>query len=244
MAFKIHVIDVQNNLQNYIWLIEDIYSKNTVVIDPTEADLVIAHCQKFGLNPTQIWLTHWHKDHVGGVPTLKLYYPSLEIYAPQKEQHRLPFESTALKDSSHFNFEQLNINVIETIGHTLGHIVYFVPQLESLFVGDTLFAMGCGRVFEGTHQQMFQAMQKFNTFANTTKIYCAHEYTYANSKFALSIEPDNYVLQERAEQIEYMHLLHQNTLPTTIGLEKQTNPFLRAKTAEEFSRIRILKDIF
>lgn len=241
-SFKVHYIDVQNDLANYIWLIENTYTKDAVIIDPTEADLVIEYCQTYGLKPQQIWLTHWHKDHIAGVPQLIEAYKTLQVYAPAKELHHFPFKTIALNHKDCFKFSTLEIEVLHTPGHTIGHIVYHLPSLKTIFTGDTLFALGCGRIFEGTYAQMYESLQMLNALPLETKIYCTHEYTLSNAKFALTIEPDNFLLQERLEWIEQLRSLGQITLPTTLSLEQATNPFLRAKNLETFTHIRQLKD--
>lgn len=242
--FKVHAIDVENDLANYIWLIENTYTKDAVIIDPTEADLVVEYCQTYGLKPQQIWLTHWHKDHIAGVPELTEYYKHIQVYASAKEMRHFPFKIHPLEHQNHIQFSELNIEVLHTPGHTLGHIVYYIADLEIVFTGDTLFALGCGRIFEGTHAQMYQSLQMLNSLPLQTKIYCTHEYTLSNAKFALTIEPDNFLLQERLEWIQQLRNLGQSTLPTTLSLEQATNPFLRAKDLETFTRIRQQKDSF
>ncbi|WP_343595985.1 hydroxyacylglutathione hydrolase [Acinetobacter sp.] len=240
--YQIHVIDVKNNLQNYIWLLEHTTTHDVVVIDPTESQLVFDYCQQHQLNICQVWLTHWHKDHIGGVPDLLAKYPHLPVYGPRDELSKIPFISHPVHDEQTFSFHELEIEVIAVPGHTLGHIIYYTDFLESAFVGDCLFAMGCGRVFEGTYQQMFHSLNRIAALPEHTKLYCAHEYSLSNAKFALSIEPHNVALQERAEHIEYLRYLDKITLPTTIAEELETNPFLRAESHEEFARIRKLKD--
>lgn len=240
--FKIHVIDVENSLQNYIWLLEDTKTREVVVVDPTEGEIVIEYCKNNYLKIKQVWLTHWHKDHTAGVPKLLEFDASLPIYGPQLEEKKIPFLSKLLQHQDQFNFNHFNIEVLATPGHTLGHIVFYIPSINCVFVGDTLFAMGCGRVFEGTHTQMYHSLQLLAKLPNITQVYCTHEYTLSNAKFALSVEPDNFILQERVEHVEYLRLLNKITLPTTIALEKETNPFLRAESIESFSNLRTLKD--
>lgn len=149
MPFKIHCIDVKNNLQNYIWLLEHTDSKQVVAVDPTEAGLVQEYCQQHGLELAQIWLTHWHKDHIGGVPEL-IQDKNIPVYGPREELSKIPFISHPLEHEDEFAFHGIEVSIISVPGHTLGHIVYFIDALDVLFCGDTLFAMGCGRVFEGT----------------------------------------------------------------------------------------------
>ncbi|ANF83102.1 hydroxyacylglutathione hydrolase [Acinetobacter sp. NCu2D-2] len=243
MSYKIHCIDVKNQLQNYIWLLEHTPSGDVIAVDPTEAKLVQDYCSEHQLKLKQIWLTHWHKDHIGGVPEL-IAELDIAVLGPQAEQEKIPFMSHALNHEGLFQFHDLNIEVIAVPGHTLGHIVYFIDEIDTLFCGDTLFAMGCGRVFEGTYEQMYNSLNRLAALPPRTQVYCTHEYTLSNAKFALHVEPENVAIQERYEQVERMRLLGQCTLPSQIEIELQTNPFLRANDVEEFTRLRQLKDNF
>ncbi|WP_436916999.1 hydroxyacylglutathione hydrolase [Acinetobacter schindleri] len=243
MPFKIHCIDVKNNLQNYIWLLEHTDSKQVVAVDPTEAGLVQEYCQQHGLELAQIWLTHWHKDHIGGVPEL-IQDKNIPVYGPREELSKIPFISHPLEHEDEFAFHGIDVSIISVPGHTLGHIVYFIDALDALFCGDTLFAMGCGRVFEGTFEQMYHSLSRLAAFPPRTKVYCTHEYTLSNAQFALHAESDNLEIQKRHEQVERLRMLGQCTLPSTIEIELKTNPFLRADSVEEFARLRTLKDNF
>lgn len=243
MHFKIHVIDVKNQLQNYIWLLEDTRTQDAIVIDPTEGQLVIDYCQLHGLAIKQIWLTHWHKDHIGGVPEL-IARENTPTYGPREEISKIPFLSHPLQDQEQFEFNGLKVDIIAVPGHTLGHIVYFIDEIDTLFCGDTLFAMGCGRIFEGTAEQMYQSLNRLAALPPRTKVYCTHEYTLSNAQFALQIEPDNKALIARTEQVQNLRQNQQITLPSTIALELETNPFLRVESAEAFKKIRELKDQF
>lgn len=243
MSYKVHVIDVKNQLQNYIWLIEHCASRDVVVVDPTESQLVIDYCQQHQLNLSQIWLTHWHKDHVGGVPAL-IAERNVPVYGPRLELSKIPMISQPLDHDDHFTFHDLKVEIISVPGHTLGHIVYYIDQIETVFCGDTLFAMGCGRVFEGTMEQMYHSLNRLAALPIRTQVYCTHEYTLSNAKFALTIEPDNLALQQRALQVQQLREQNQITLPSSIELELATNPFLRVESVEEFERIRTLKDHF
>lgn len=243
MSYKVHVIDVKNQLQNYIWLIEHCASRDVVVVDPTESQLMIDYCQQHQLNLSQIWLTHWHKDHVGGVPAL-IAERNVPVYGPRLELSKIPMISQPLDHDDQFNFHDLKVEIISVPGHTLGHIVYYIDQIETVFCGDTLFAMGCGRVFEGTMEQMYHSLNRLAALPIRTQVYCTHEYTLSNAKFALTIEPDNLALQQRALQVQQLREQNQITLPSSIELELATNPFLRVESVEEFERIRTLKDHF
>ena len=243
MPFKIHVIDVKNALQNYIWLIEDCQTKDVIVVDPTEADLVKKYCDEHQLSLKQIWLTHWHKDHIGGVPEL-ITEKNIPVYGPREELSHIPFLSHPLMHDDQFEFNGLKTEIIAVPGHTLGHIVYFIDELDTVFCGDTLFAMGCGRMFEGTPEQFYHSLNRLASLPPRTQVYCTHEYTLSNAQFALHIEPENRAIQQRAEEIRQLRERGEITLPSTIELELETNPFLRVDSAEEFARIRALKDNF
>lgn len=241
--YKVHLLDIQNQLQNYIWLLEHTISRDVIVVDPTEAEPVEQYCREHGLNLSQIWLTHWHKDHIGGVPEL-LQSRNIPVYGPREELSKIPFITHPLQHEAHFKFHDLQVNVLAVPGHTLGHIVYFMDAIDTLFCGDTLFAMGCGRVFEGTFEQMYHSLNRLAALPARTQVYCTHEYTLSNAKFALHVEPDNLALQQRYQQVEDLRLLNQPTLPSTIELELQTNPFLRVDSVEEFQKLREMKDNF
>lgn len=243
MRYQVHFIDVQNDLKNYIWMLEDTETQEVVAIDPTESKLVENFCEQHHLKLTQIWLTHWHKDHIGGVPALIAQY-SIPVFGPREELSKIPFITHALQHADQFRFNQLNVDIIATPGHTLGHIVYFIDQIDSLFCGDTLFSLGCGRVFEGTFEQMYHSLHRLAALPPRTQVYCTHEYTLANAQFALTIEPHNLALQERVQQVQQLRENGQITLPSSIQLELETNPFLRTDCVEEFARIRTLKDQF
>ena len=242
MSFKIHCIDVKNALQNYIWILEHEASREIIAVDPTEANLVEQFCNTHDLKLAQIWLTHWHKDHIGGVPEL-IKNRNIPVYGPREELSKIPFITHALEHENQFKFHGLNIDIIAVPGHTLGHIVYLIDALDVLFCGDTLFAMGCGRVFEGTYQQMYHALTRLAALPARTQVYCTHEYTLANAQFARHVEPDNLAIQNRFDVIEAKRMLGQCTLPSTIELELETNPFIRAESVEEFQRLRELNDI-
>lgn len=242
MDYKIHTLDVKNDQQNYIWILEHLPTQEAVVIDPTYADIVKNYCKEHRLLLKQIWLTHWHKDHIGGVPDL--LNEQIQVYGPRAELTKIPFITHPLDHDNQIKFHDLKVDIIAVPGHTLGHIVYHINEISTLFCGDTLFAMGCGRVFEGTFEQMYHSLNRLAALPPETKIYCTHEYTLANAKFALHVEPHNLALKTRYEEVERQRLLGQCTLPSQISLELETNPFLRATNLEHFKQLRELKDHF
>ena len=243
MSFSIHVIDVKNALQNYIWVIEDSTTREIIVIDPTEAEPVVQFCNENKVTLKQIWLTHWHKDHIGGVPDL-IAEQNIPVFGPRAELSKIPFISHPLQNQDSIQFNDLKVDIISVPGHTLGHIVYFIDALDSLFCGDTLFAMGCGRLFEGTPEQMYQSLNRLAALPPRTKVYCTHEYTLSNAQFALHVEPNNLAIQNRAKKVKLMREKSEITLPSTIEEELETNPFLRVNNAEDFRKLRELKDNF
>ncbi|MGB8808789.1 MAG: hydroxyacylglutathione hydrolase, partial [Acinetobacter calcoaceticus] len=209
----------------------------------TEAELVTLFCQKHQLNLKQIWLTHWHKDHIGGVADLTAAQ-NITVYGPRDELTKIPGITHPLQHDDHLKFNDLKVEIIATPGHTLGNIVYFIEELEAVFCGDTLFAMGCGRLFEGTAEQMYHSLSRLAALPTHTKVYCTHEYTLSNAEFALTVEPHNHALSERAEEVRELRKQGLITLPSTIELELATNPFLRAENVEDFAHLRALKDNF
>jgi hydroxyacylglutathione hydrolase len=210
---------------NYIWLLQDTASQRCAVVDPGDAAPVQAWLAAHpGWQLTDILITHHHQDHVGGVEQLKAL-TGAKVYGPASE--RIPARDVALADHAIVEVLGLTFQVLAVPGHTLGHIAYHAPDHGWLFCGDTLFAGGCGRLFEGTPRQMFDSLARFAALTDDTQVYCAHEYTLSNLRFAQVVEPGNQALAQRL--LEARHLREQNlpTVPSTIGLEKRTNPFLR-----------------
>ncbi len=243
MRFKVEAINVGNALQNYIWMLTDTDSNHTIAIDPTRADLVLDYCQTHQLKLCQIWITHKHHDHIDGVAELQ-QQTQATTYAPLAEKEQIVCADHWLQDGDVIDFNDFKVEIIATPGHTLGHICYFIDTLDILFSGDTLFAMGCGRLFEGTYAQMYHSLNRLAALPPRTQVYCTHEYTESNARFALTVEPDNILLQERYTEVTALRDNHQITLPTNIALELETNPFLRCQNIEEFQKLRQLKDQF
>jgi hydroxyacylglutathione hydrolase len=207
---------------NYIWLIHD--GRHAAVVDPGDAQPVIQQLEQTGLTLEAILITHHCYDHIGGVVELSSRYPAA-IYAPAKEFYDFPHIPVADGDLIRLNELDLKFTVLEVPGHTLGHVVYLGPQ--QLFSGDTLFSCGCGRLHEGTAEQMHQSLSRLAQLPADTQVYCAHEYTLNNLAFALELEPDNMALHKRQQEVIELRAAGLPSLPTTIGLELATNPFLR-----------------
>ncbi|MEG3147796.1 hydroxyacylglutathione hydrolase [Sphingomonas sp. RT2P30] len=228
---------------NYIWLVHDPVSNETLVVDPAEADPVLAEATRRGWTIGQIWNTHWHPDHTGGNAAIKAATGAI-ISGPATEAERIPTLDIALSEGDTLRLGAHVAQVIETPGHTTGHIVFHLADDEVAFTGDTLFAMGCGRLFEGNAAQMFDNMARLAALPDATTIYCAHEYTQANGRYALVAEPDNEAIVERMRHVDAARANGEATVPTTIGAERATNPFLRALSAEQLAERRAAKDAF
>ncbi|WP_282949779.1 MULTISPECIES: hydroxyacylglutathione hydrolase [unclassified Sphingopyxis] len=230
---------------NYVWLVHDRDSKATMVVDPAVADPVLEAATARGWTITDIWNTHWHPDHTGGNAAIKeaaKAWGGCTITGPAAEFARIPTLDVQVKGGDRVMLGTHVAEVWDVPAHTAGHIAYHFAQDEAIFVGDTMFAMGCGRLFEGTAEQMFANMQQFAALDDATRVYCAHEYTLSNARFAVTVDPDNGALVERLAAVEAARAAGEPTVPTTIGAERATNPFLRAPTAAELGRIRALKD--
>jgi hydroxyacylglutathione hydrolase len=228
---------------NYSWLLTESVTGKIGIVDPAEADPAIAVLKAAGLGLDFIFLTHHHPDHVGGAEELRARYGAL-IVGNRAEAHRLPRLDIPVHEGALVEFGAANARVIEVPGHTLGHIAYYFADGGILLPGDTLFSMGCGRLFEGTAAQMFDSFAKLAELPDETMLCCGHEYTAANAKFALSVEPENEALQARAREVETLRAQGLATLPVSLGVERATNPFIRADSAEVFAARRTAKDNF
>jgi hydroxyacylglutathione hydrolase len=221
------IIPIPAFTDNYIWVLRE--GKAAVVVDPGDAAPVLAYLAREGLALTAILATHHHVDHVGGVPALLERY-AVPVFGPAREKIPGRTQAVAQGDVVHVPGLPVTLTGIDIPGHTAGHIAYFgdVDGQPSLFCGDTLFAAGCGRLFEGTPQQMWTSLSALAALPAATRVYCGHEYTLANLRFALFVEPDNADVRERQIREQAKRDAGEPTLPSTIGLEHATNPFLRA----------------
>ncbi|GLV22472.1 hydroxyacylglutathione hydrolase [Sphingobium sp. TomMM35A] len=226
---------------NYVWLLHDDASGETVVIDPAVAEPVLAAAAERGWAISQIWNTHWHGDHVGGNAAIKAA-TGCRITGPAAEAAKIGALDRQVGEGDEVRIGGHVATVMEVPAHTAGHIAYHLASDRIIFVGDTLFAMGCGRLFEGTADQMFANMARFAALPDETAVYCAHEYTQGNGRFALTIEPDNEALAARMAEVDEARARGEATVPTTIGLERATNIFMRANDVQELARRRTAKD--
>ena len=237
----IEVVRIPVLSDNYVWLARESESGEVMVVDPAVAAPVLAKAEELGWKITQIWNTHWHPDHTGGNAEIKAATGCI-ITGPEAEYARIPTLDVQVKGGDTVMLGAAAVKVIDVPAHTAGHIAFHFSGDNAVFVGDTLFAMGCGRLFEGTADQMYSNMRKFEALGDDTAIYCAHEYTLSNGRFALTIEPDNTALVQRMERVTAMRERGEATVPTTIALERATNPFMRAGSVVELAARRAAKD--
>ena len=226
---------------NYVWLLHDDASKETVVVDPAVAGPVLGAAQQRGWTISQIWNTHWHGDHVGGNAAIKAA-TGCTITGPAAEAEKIGTLDRMVREGDSVCIGAHRATVLAVPAHTAGHIAYHLADDHMIFVGDTLFAMGCGRLFEGTAAQMFANMQRLAELPDDTIVYCAHEYTQSNGRFALTVEPDNAALHTRMAQVDAARLRGEATVPTSIGQERATNIFMRARDVAQLAERRAAKD--
>ncbi len=238
---KLDIIRIPVLSDNYVWLVHDSDSGETMVVDPAVAEPVMEEADRRGWPITAIWNTHWHPDHTGGNAGIKAK-TGCEIIAPAAERERIPTADRLVSEGDIVKLGAHSSTVLEVPAHTSGHIAYHFADEHVIFVGDTMFAMGCGRLFEGTAEQMYANMQRLGELDDATQVYCAHEYTLSNARFAITVDPDNVALAARLKAVEIDRAKGIATVPTTIAAERATNPFLRACSAAELGRIRALKD--
>lgn len=246
---------------NYIFLLYDAKHRIAAVVDPAEAAPVLHQLNALQAELVAIFNTHHHGDHVGGNTTLLQHFPSAIVHAGSEDRGRIPGQQLFLQEGDQVTFGDRAATVLFVPGHTRAHIAYYFSPTEpneagELFCGDTLFAGGCGRLFEGTPSQMVDSLSKLRSLPDPTRVWCAHEYTLKNLQFALTVDPQNPALQTRYRQVEQMRQRSEATIPSRLGDEKQTNPFLRWDQSnlqthvksqdpiQTFSRLRGMKDQF
>ncbi|GGD76133.1 hydroxyacylglutathione hydrolase [Croceicoccus mobilis] len=212
---------------NYGYLLHDTDSEETVCIDTPDADTYMREAANKGWQITQIWNTHWHPDHAGGNEAIKAA-TGCTVTAPEVDAPKIAGIDRKVKGGDVVMIGNVDAHVIDVGGHTMGHIAFYLPDAEMAFVGDSVFALGCGRMFEGTADQFWASLKRIKALPGPTMLYCAHEYTAANAEFALHADPDNTTLAQYANDIAKRRAAHQPTVPTKLELELATNPFLRA----------------
>ena len=237
----LEIIPVPAFADNYIWLVRDEASGETAVVDPGDAAPALAEAEHRGWTVSQVWNTHHHWDHSGGNLAMK-EATGCTVSGPAAET--IPGRDVALSEGSELRIGDHKGRAIEIPGHTLGHVALLFEDDRIAFVGDTLFAMGCGRLFEGTPQQMYRSLQRIAELPEDTRLYCGHEYTLANARYAAHAEPGNAAIAERQARVEKMRDEGRVTLPTTVAEERATNPFVRSGDWQEFARLRADKDSF
>jgi hydroxyacylglutathione hydrolase len=238
----LEIVPVPVLRDNYVWLVHDPASNETVAVDPSVAEPVLEAAAARGWAISQVWNTHWHPDHTGGNDAIRAA-TGCTITGPT-EAEKVSKLDRIVAGGDRARIGAYEAELIDIPAHTAGHVCFHLPEAAIAFTGDTLFAMGCGRLFEGTAAQMFANMQRLAALPGETRVFCGHEYTLANGEFALTVEPDNEALGRRVAEVRAQRERGEVTLPTTIALERATNPFMRAASAEELAARRAAKDAF
>jgi hydroxyacylglutathione hydrolase len=239
----IEIVRVPVLSDNYSWLVHDPASGETMVVDPGEAQPVMDAAAARGWTIGAIWVTHWHPDHVGGNTAIKAATDA-RVIGPEAERAKIDPLDHGLREGDVVTLGDHRASVMEVPGHTAGHIAFHFADEAAIFTGDTLFAMGCGRLFEGTPEQMHANMVRFAALPDATTVYCGHEYTQSNGRFALSVDAGNDALKARMAQVDRLRAANRPTVPTSIAAERATNPFLRAPDAAALATLRAGKDAF
>mgnify|MGYP006088861525 FL=1 len=228
---------------NYSYLIIDEENNIACVVDPSEADPIIKYLENTQIKLKFILNTHHHYDHVGGNQELKKRYGA-SVVGYQGDKERIPGIDILVSDQQTWKYKNFEAKIIHIPGHTLGHVCFYFYKDESAFTGDTLFSLGCGRLFEGTYEQMFNSLKKLKELPNNTKVFCGHEYTLQNSKFCIAHDENNENLKNKINNIKIKLKSGLSTIPSTIKDELECNIFLRSHNVETFSKLRDLKDNF
>ncbi|MCE8510206.1 hydroxyacylglutathione hydrolase [Ruegeria pomeroyi] len=253
----LEIVTVPCLSDNYAFLVHDSDSGKTALVDAPEAAPIRAELDRRGWSLDQVWLTHHHWDHVDGLEAL-LSSGGATVIGAEADAHRLPPLDLAVSEGDRFEFAGATVEVIDVSGHTVGHIAFHLPAAKAVFTADSLMALGCGRLFEGTPDQMWASLSKLAALPDDTLVCSGHEYTQSNARFALTVDPGNAALKTRADEIDQARARGRPTVPSLLSLEKATNPFLRAADpgiqshlgmqgadpANVFAEIRARKDRF
>jgi hydroxyacylglutathione hydrolase len=228
---------------NYAWLLRDSGTGATAIVDPADAEPIIEAVEKAGGRLDMILLTHHHADHIAGVDEVRARF-NCPVVGAAADQHRLPKLDEALREGDTVRLGDATAQVIDTPGHTRGQINFFFPDGDILLSGDTLFSLGCGRLIEGTPQEMFASLRKLAALPADTQVCCGHEYTESNARFALAVDPNNARLHDFVAKVEQLRAAGQPSVPSVLGEEMKVNPFLLAPDAASFATLRAKKDTF
>lgn len=228
---------------NYAWFVHDGATGAAGMVDPAQEAPLVAAIDAAGGRLDLIMLTHHHADHIAAAAALKARYGA-RIVGAAADAHRLPPLDIAVRDGDSVHLGHAEARVMATPGHTTGEVSYYFPAGPALFCGDTLFSMGCGRLFEGTPEDMYHALQRIKALPDSTLVCCGHEYTQSNARFALHVDPDNPALHTRAAEVDALRREGRPTVPVPLGVERATNPFLRASDVATLARLRREKDSF
>ena len=225
---------------NYLFVLHD--GRRAAVVDPAVAEPAIAWLKQRGLELVAVLQTHHHSDHIGGTPALLGEWPAAEVVAARADRERIPFQTKGVADGDRFTLLGRPVEVLEVPGHTRAHVAYHLPLQGDLFCGDTLFAGGCGRLFEGTPEQMHRSLSRLASLPETTRVWCAHEYTEANLRWAAAERPGDGAIAERLRTVHRRRALGLATVPSSIGEERRTNLFVRAADGRELAALRRSKE--
>jgi hydroxyacylglutathione hydrolase len=232
---------------NYVFVLHNDRNREAVVVDPAVAEPVRAWLEGQDLQLIAILHTHHHSDHIGGTPELLRTWPGARVFAAASDHSRIPFQTDGVSEGDAFTLLGREVRVLEVPGHTRAHVAYHLPALaqdqqEELFCGDTLFAGGCGRLFEGTAQQMHHSLQRLMALPDHTRVWCAHEYTESNLRWAAACQPTSGAIARRLEEVQALRRQGLPTIPSRVGLERRSNLFVQAADANELARLRANKD--
>jgi len=235
---NIHLVPILRD--NYAFVLET-QDGRCAVIDPGDAPPVIAFIEERGLELIHIINTHYHWDHTDGNLEVQARF-GCDIYGPERERAHIPGLSVGLAEGQDFELFGHDVQIFECPGHTRGHLVFYIPAIKAVFVGDVLFSMGCGRLFEGSAADAWQGFQKIIALPDDTMMYAGHEYTIVNAKFCMGVEPDNADLKARYDEVKALRKAREPSLPVSLGVEKKTNAFIRSGSAEAFAELRAMRD--